>query len=168
MSWLRALAAAAGLAGIAWLVHEVGPRVLWAQLQALSWRAPVLVLPYGLVAILDGAGWRYAFPGRLPTLWRCVAVRLAGEAVNATTPTATLGGEPVKAWMMSRSDVPTSEGLVSVLVAKTTLVVSHLGFLALGLALAATLAPAASALLTSMAVLTGGGMLAIGGFVWAQ
>jgi len=168
MRWLRALAAAAGLAGIAWLVHEIGPRALWAQLHALSWRAPVLVLPYGLVAILDGAGWRYAFPGRLPALWRCVAVRLAGEAVNVTTPTATLGGEPVKAWMMSRSDVPTPEGLVSVVVAKTTLIVSHLAFLALGLALTAALAPGASALLTSMAVLTGGGALAIGGFVWAQ
>jgi glycosyltransferase 2 family protein len=168
MRWLRALAAVAGVAVIAWLVREIGPRALWTQLEVLSWRGPVLVLPYGLVAVLDAAGWRYAFPGRLPPLPLCVAVRLAGEAVNVTTPTATLGGEPVKAWLMTRSGVPLAEGFVSVVIAKTTLVVSHLGFLVFGLMLAAAHARPASALLTSMAILTGVGMLAIGTFVWAQ
>jgi glycosyltransferase 2 family protein len=168
MRWVRALAAVAGVVVIAWLVREIGPQALWAQLETLSWRGPVLVLPYGLVAVLDAAGWRYAFPGRLPSLPLCVAVRLAGEAVNVTTPTATLGGEPVKAWLMTRRGVPIVDGLVSVVIAKTTLVVSHLGFLALGLMLAAARLRPASGLLTSMAVLTGVGMLAIGTFVWAQ
>lgn len=168
MSWLRALAGAAGVAAIGWLVWEIGPRALGVQLRDLSWRLPILFLPYALVAVLDAAGWRYAFPGRLPSLPLLIAVRLAGEAVNVTTPTATLGGEPVKAWLLTRAQVPFEEGLVSVVIAKTALVVSHLGFLALGLALAAWRPPAASALLAVMGTLMGVGIVAIGGFVWAQ
>jgi hypothetical protein len=118
MTWLRALAAAAGVAVLGWLVWEIGPDTLGQQFRTLSWRLPVLFLPYALVAILDAAGWRYAFPGRLPSLPLLVAVRLAGEAVNVTTPTATLGGEPVKAWLLTRARVPFEDGLVSVVVAR--------------------------------------------------
>jgi putative membrane protein len=168
MRWLRALALAAGVAVLGWLVWEIGPGALWAQLRALSWRLPVLLLPYALVAVLDAAGWRYAFPARLPALPLLVLVRLAGEAVNVTTPTATLGGEPVKAWLLARARVPLEEGLTSVVVAKTALVVSHLAFLALALVLAAGQAPAGSGLLGALATITGVGVVAVGGFVWAQ
>ena len=168
MTWLRPLAAIAGLAAIAWLIWEIGPHALWAQLRALSWRWPLLLLPHTSVAVFDAAGWRYAFPGRLPPLPLLVAVRLAGEAVNVTTPTATLGGEPLKAWLMTRARVPFEDGLVSIVIAKTALVVSHLAFLGVGLAVAFWQAPAASALLTVMVALMAVGVVAVGGFVWAQ
>src|SRR5262245_51964324 len=168
MTWLRALAAAAGVAVLGWLVREVGPAALWAQLSALSWRLPVLLLPYALVAVLDASGWRYAFPGRLPPLPRLIAARLAGEAVNVTTPTATLGGEPVKAWLLTRTGVPLEDGLASVVVAKTALVVSHLVFLGLALVLALGLAPAGSGFFGVLAAITGVGIVAVGGFLWAQ
>ncbi len=168
MRRLRILAAAAGLAGLGWLVWEIGPAALAAEFRDLSWRFPVLLLPQALVAVLDGAGWRYAFPGRLPPLPLLVAVRLAGEAVNSTTPTATIGGEPVKAWMLTRAGVPFREGLVSVLVAKTALVGSHLGFLALGVALAARRAPPGSGLVRVLLALTAVGAVLVAGFVWAQ
>lgn len=168
MTLARALAAIAGLAVIAWLVWEVGPATLAAEFRELSWRLPVLLLPYGLVAILDAAGWRYAFPGRLPPLPLLIVTRLAGEAVNVTTPTATLGGEPVKAWLLTRAGIPFGEGLTSVVVAKTALVLSHIAFLGLGLALAFWQGLPTPTLLVLMAVLTGVGALAVGGFVWAQ
>jgi putative membrane protein len=168
----RALAALAGLAVLAWLVWEIGPGVLLAELERLSWRLPVLLLPYALVAVLDAAGWRYAFPGRLPPLALLVPARLAGEAVNVATPAATLGGEPVKAWLVARTHVPLSEALASVVVAKTALVVSHVLFIALALVLVldpTRPAPAASpALVNAMIVLAVVGALAIAGFVWAQ
>ncbi len=165
---LRALAAAAGVAVIAWLVWEVGPASLVAGARELSWRLPILFLPYALVAFLDAAGWRYAFPGRLPRLSVLVAARLAGEAVNVTTPTATLGGEPLKAWLVTRERIPIEEGLVSVVVAKTALVVSHIAFLVVGLVLAFGRAQRSPAVLTFMVILTGIGVAAVGGFIWAQ
>jgi putative membrane protein len=164
----RALAALAGVAVFAWLVWEIGAGVLVASVAELSWRLPLALLPYALVAALDAAGWRYAFPGRMPPVPLLAAARLAGEAVNLTTPTATLGGEPVKAWLLARSRVPLDEGLVSVVVAKTALVVSHLVFVALAVALAAGQAAASAAFLTAMAGLTAVGAVAVGGFIFTQ
>ncbi|HEV8674843.1 MAG TPA: flippase-like domain-containing protein [Methylomirabilota bacterium] len=168
MTLLRVLAAAAGLAVIGWLWWDIGPDVLVAQVRALSWRLPVVFLPYTLIALLDAIGWYYNFLGRRPSVPLLMAVRLAGEAVNLTTPTATLGGEPVKAWLLTRAGVPLEEGLLSVVIAKTALVVSHIGFLVVGLTLAFWLVPPTPGLRTFMVVLTGVGVAAIGGFVWAQ
>jgi putative membrane protein len=168
MSRGRALAAAAGVAVIVWLVAEIGAAPLIASFSQLSWRIPLCFLPYALVAVLDAVGWRYAFPARMPGVPLLVAARLCGEAVNLTTPTATLGGEPLKAWLLARAHVPFEEGLVSVVVAKTALVVAHLGFVAFAVALAAQRAAAPPALLTAMAVVTLVGAVAIGGFVWTQ
>lgn len=168
IGWARALATLAGLGVVAWLVWEIGPAVLVAEMRRLSWRLGLLVLPQALVSLLDAAGWRYAFPGRLPGLATLVGARLAGEAVNDTTPTGTLGGEPVKAWLLARAHVSFEEGLASVVVAKTAFVASQLAFLTLGLALAASRLRPAPALLTFMALLLAVGVVAIGGFVWAQ
>lgn len=168
MRGLRALAALGGLAVAAWLVWEVGPVALAGEMRRLSWRLPLLVLPQALVSLLDAAGWRWAFPGRRPPLGTLIAVRLAGEAVNDTTPTATLGGEAVKAWLLTRARVPLDQGLASVVVAKTAFVAAQVGFLALGLGLVAWRFQPAPALLTLMAGLLGGGIVAVGGFIWAQ
>jgi putative membrane protein len=164
----RALAAFAGLAVLAWLVWEIGAGVLMASLSELSWRLPLVLAPYALVAALDAAGWRYAFPGSMPPVPLLAAARLAGEAVNLATPTATLGGEPVKAWLLARRRVPLDEALVSVVVAKTALVVSHLVFVAAAVAVAAGQAAASAAFLGVMGGLTAAGTIAVGGFILTQ
>jgi putative membrane protein len=167
-SILRTLAALAGVAVLAMLLREVGVATLIDQARMLGWGLPLVFVPYALVATLDATGWRYAFPGRLPPVPRLVLARLAGEAVNVTTPTATLGGEPIKAWLLTQAGVPLNEGLVSVVVAKTALVVSHLAFVGAAVVLAAWRVPPAPAILTAMTLITGVGVVAIGGFVWAQ
>ena len=168
MSGLRALAALAGLGVVAWLTWEVGPAALATEMRQLSWRLGLLMLPQSLVTVLDAVGWRYAFPDRMPGLALLVGARLAGEAVNDTTPTGTVGGEPLKAWLARRAGVPFDEGIASVVIAKTALVASQLGFLALGLALAGWRLHPASALVNVMTILLAAGMIAVGGFIWAQ
>jgi uncharacterized protein (TIRG00374 family) len=61
-------------------------------------------------------------------------IRLAGEAVNSVTPTAAVGGEPVKAWMLRPHGIPTAEGMASVVITKTALVASQSLFTAIGVA----------------------------------
>jgi uncharacterized protein (TIRG00374 family) len=74
--------------------------------------------------------------------------RLAGEAVNYVTPTASIGGEPVKAWILSRRHgVPMQEGMASVVIAKTTFTFSMLLFVAIGLAVALATQPSSSKLM---------------------
>lgn len=112
-------------------------------------------------------GWRFAFPGPLPPVSTLLPVRLAGEAFNVMTPTATLGGEPVKVYLLM-SRVSLEEGLVSVIISKTTLVVAQGCFLLMGIALAPRLLPSESPLLMWMVGLAVLGIVAIGGFILAQ
>ncbi|HSE95895.1 MAG TPA: lysylphosphatidylglycerol synthase domain-containing protein [Methylomirabilota bacterium] len=160
----------AGLAVAAWLVWRVGLETLVAQLSGLGWGLGLIMLPHVIVSVLDAAGWRYAFPGRLPALGPLIAIRLAGEAVNGTTPTGSMGGDAVKVWLVGRvgAGVRLGESLVSVVVAKTTLLGAQVAFLALGFVVAWQLIGIPRAVTVFLGVLTGLGVLAVGGFLWAQ
>jgi hypothetical protein len=159
-----------GLVVAAWLVWQVGPRTLAGQLSGLGWQLWLIMLPHVVVSVLDAGGWRYAFPGRLPALGPLIAIRLVGEAVNGTTPTGTVGGDAVKVWLVDHAGagVRFAESLVSVVVAKTMLLGAQVAFLALGLVAAWRLLEAPRAVISLLAVLTGVGALAVGGFLWAQ
>lgn len=158
----------AGLAVVGYLVHSVGPATIIDAVSRLSWRlAIVLWFPYSLTATLDAAAWRFAFPGRVPPFSKLWSARLAGEAVNATTPTASVGGEPVKVYLL-RYWVSPVEGLASVIVDKTTLVVGQGLFLIFGLTLAHTVVPASGPVLTTMTILLAVEALAVSGFVIVQ
>src|SRR5262249_16717926 len=136
---LRALVPLAGLAVVAYLVWDVGPAQVWETVRALSWRLGlVLLIPYGLTTTVDTVAWRLAFPARRPRFAATWGARIAGEAVTLPTPAAWVGGEPVKAYLL-RPWVPLSEGLVAIVIDKTTIVCGQGLFLALGLVLATTL-----------------------------
>ena len=83
---------------LGWLLHHTGFEPVWQRLQVLGWWAPLVFLPYLVVAIADARGWRLALPsatrGRIP-LPGLMLTRMAGEAVNSLTPAAALG-EPVR------------------------------------------------------------------------
>jgi len=86
-----------GFGVVAYLVHRVGLSTILDAITTLSWRLLVVMcFPYALTSTLDTAAWRFAFPGRVPPFRKLWTARLAGEAVNATTPTASVGGEPVR------------------------------------------------------------------------
>jgi putative membrane protein len=165
---LRPLLLAVAVGFIGYLVHEVGPATIWDAIRTLSWRLlVVLCFPYALVATLDTLGWRFAFrrsPAPFAVLFRA---RLAGEAVNLTTPTASVGGEPVKAYLL-RPHVPLAEAFAAVIVDKTTLVVGQGLFLLIGLLLAPLLVPLSTPIMTGMAILLTVEALAVGGFVYVQ
>ena len=57
---------------------------------------------------------------------------MAGEAVNGFTPTATVGGEPVKAHLLRAFGVPGAEAMATVVVARTALVASQTAFVTAG------------------------------------
>jgi Lysylphosphatidylglycerol synthase TM region len=87
-----------GIALLGLLVTRIGVSAIGTAFERLSWRLLIVVcFPFVLVNIFDTLGWRFALPsGRVPFI-TLFAARLTGEVFNATTPTASLGGEPVKA-----------------------------------------------------------------------
>ena len=144
---LRLILAAAGALLIGYLILLIGPEAIWSAFRTLSWRLiVVLVFPTCLVVVADTLAWRFTFPTPPRSFARLLGVRLAGEAVNLATPTASVGGDLVKAYLL-RPAVPLREGLASVIVDKTTGVASQVLALAAGLVVAALLSTPTALLL---------------------
>jgi putative membrane protein len=168
MKWMKLLLLLVGLGLLAALVLTNQPTEIFAFMARLSWRLGILVcFPAPLVMIFDTLGWRFAFlRDRVP--FRTLAlVRLAGEAFNLVTPTAALGGEAIKAWLL-RGTVALDESIPSIVVAKTTILIAQGLFLLLGIVLARHSALASSPLLWAMLGLLAIEVLGLGGFVVAQ
>jgi putative membrane protein len=157
-----------GVALLAVLVVRNDPAAIFASIVQLSWRvAIVLCFPVVLVMVFDTLGWRFAFLGTRVPFRTLFGVRLAGEAFNLATPTAALGGEAVKVWLL-RGLVPLDASVPSVIVAKTTITIAQGLFLLFGVGLAWTLTGPASPLLYAMLWLLAIETAALAGFVVAQ
>ena len=147
---------------------RVGPGAVAPLFAELSWYLPLIVVfPYGLMTALDTLGWRFAFRRDAVPFRSLLSARLAGEAFNMTTPTASVGGEAVKAWFI-RPYVPLTESLPSVVIAKTTITIGQALYLAGGLVMAVAVLPRTSTLLQVMQWLLGLELLGVGGFVTIQ
>ena len=133
---IRLLFLAAGLVVLGGLVWHVGLSQIWETVERVGFVAfCIILIPLLVVYLLDAYGWSLTL-GRWTDrvgFVRLFMVRMAGEAINVTTPTAMLGGEPVKAYLLTRYEVPMVEGLASVVTAKTIMVVAQILFMLSGL-----------------------------------
>ena len=139
MNLFKKIIFTAAAALFVWIIARTGPMLIWRQIQSLNWLILVVIFAYLIVYYLDTMGWRMAFRKevKLPNLWRFFLARQAGEAINYTTPSAYIGGEPVKAMVLKRRyGVNIVDGLSSVVIAKTTLFLSKVVFLLMGVVLA--------------------------------
>ncbi len=121
---------------LALLLYHAGIGPVLAQLGALGWGAPLILVPYALIACCDAAGWRCTLPERVAErvpFFVLYFARMAGEAVNSLTPTA-VTGEPVKAHLLRPWGVSGADGVASIVIAKTALTVAQVFFILLGLA----------------------------------
>jgi putative membrane protein len=165
---LRPLLLAAGLVFVAWLVWDLGPAAVWATIHALSWRLGLVALfPFCAAVALDTLGWRVLLPDCRVSWISLAAARLAGEAVNLLTPTASLGGEPLKGYLV-RDRLPLDLGLASVVVDKTTVVMGQAIFLAAGLGVALLALQPSRAVTIAIAVLLVTETVCVSGFALMQ
>ena len=163
----RALSLALVLAGaalLATLLHAVGIARLAAELRALGWAAAAVVALELVVDACNTLAWRQTLAPPVG-LARLFWIRQAGTAVNQLTPTATVGGEVVKTWLL-RPGVPAAEAVASLLATRTSyalaqalVVLAGLGVLAGRLDDAPGLVRAAGLVLAAM--LVGVGLLVV-------
>ncbi len=146
-----------GFALLGILIYQTGPMELAMHLRVLGWWAPFVFLPYAISSAFDAAGWRVTFVHFRPKLWLLYLARLIGEALNSITPTAYLGGEPVKAFVLQRFGVPLTEGATSVILAKTTLTIAQIAFVIVGVALYMVRSDAGLATVPTVVILAAAG-----------
>jgi glycosyltransferase 2 family protein len=125
-----------GALAVGGLLYYVGVGEVADLLASLGWYAPLIVVPYGVISLFDALGWKRALSDhgrRQVSLWRVYCIRHAGEAISNLTPTAGLGGEPLKAYLLRRHGVEAGDGVASVVIAKTAVVCSQFVFTLIGL-----------------------------------
>lgn len=123
------------LLGVVLLETDLGE--LWHQVAAVGVSGMALVmLVYALYFGADALSWQIVLPAvPIDTRWigRIYIVRMIGEAYNNITPTASLGGEPIKAWLLKANwGIALRDSGASLVIAKTTSMFSLVLFVAIG------------------------------------
>ncbi len=138
---LRVLAGAVGVGLFGLLLWNVGITGVIDHLRQIGWLTPLILVPYAGIALLDAKGWACTIPktslataDRL-SLVRLALQRLAGEAVNQLLPTAQVGGEATKVYLLRTYGIAPEAGTASVVAAKTALTAAQIVFILLGLPL---------------------------------
>lgn len=110
----------------------VGPVNIYRHFCLLKWKVPLLLVPYTVVFVCDTLGWRYSFNESKISFKNLLAIRLAGESVNMMVPSAYFAGEPVKAYFLKKYNIPMTDGMASVVVSRTIMVITEIIFVMLG------------------------------------
>jgi len=109
-----------------------GPANIYQHFCLLKWKAPLLLLPYTLVFVLDTLGWKYSFKENKISFKNLLTIRLAGESVNMIVPSAYFAGEPVKAYFLKKHNIPMVDGVASVVISRTIMTITEILFVMLG------------------------------------
>lgn len=141
MKWLHRAALLAGVGLFAWVVVQVGPEHLWSEARTLGWGIALIVAVEGLGDLLHCCAWRLCFWPRYRRsplqLW---GAHLAGNAINFVTPTATLGGEVVRATLLPRH-IPATEVAASLTINRLTETISDMSITIIGVVMVLLLLP---------------------------
>ena len=146
--------AGAGLIGI--LIYKSGPEAVWQTIATLGPYAPLALIPYGFVYLLDTMGWRTSFPKTIRDsigFWKFGRIRWAGEATNYVIPTAYVGGEALKVYLLSQLGATATQGATSAVTSKTCQTIAQVIFLACGAILAYQHLPSESPLRLGMGLI---------------
>jgi glycosyltransferase 2 family protein len=132
----------AGVVLFVFLIRRIGPHSVLENLRLIGWGFFLIVAQEALAATANTLGWRHAFrqPCAAIPFRQLFAARVAGDGINCVTPTATIGGEFVRARMIDGVADATAVW-ASVAVAKITQTVAQAVFILLGLLFVATHTP---------------------------
>ena len=129
---LERLALAAGAGLFLWLLHRIGLAVVWSSLARLGWGFSAILILESVVVLLATLAWRQTLPkDRHVPFVSLLAMRVAGDGVNALAPAAVVGGELVRAGLLSRF-VGRAEAIGSVGLAALTQFLSQILFVGVG------------------------------------
>jgi glycosyltransferase 2 family protein len=133
----QTLAVALGALGVLILLWRIDLAAVRAALVHVGWGLP-LILGQEIVAhVFNALGWRFAFArddAPAFSLTELLRLRVAGDAINYLTPTATIGGEVARTAMLSDARGAETK-TVAVIIAKSTQTLAEVFFIVAGLGL---------------------------------
>ncbi|MBI4425307.1 MAG: flippase-like domain-containing protein [Elusimicrobia bacterium] len=143
MKTFEKIVLAVGLATLALLLWKMDAAAVFALVTQVGWGLAFIIVQEVVAHVFNAVGWRLAFPpreaGSFP-LGELIRLRVAGDAVNYLTPSATIAGEVARTAMLNDSHGAQARA-GSVLVSKVTQALAQLVFSLGGLALFAAQLP---------------------------
>lgn len=132
----------AGAVAAGWLLSSHG-EAIYASLTQLGWSALLYLGVTGTGHVIHTLGWQSTILQKpLPLgFWHLWAVRLSGEALNKVTPFASLGGEPLKAHLLTLHGVGGDKAFLSIVLSRYAHTLAQVAFVLTGVALAVSLRP---------------------------
>jgi uncharacterized protein (TIRG00374 family) len=125
---------AGGLVVFALLLWKTRLDTVAELLWKARWAFPLVFVPYALVVVCETLGWGFAFPvGRSVPFRTLLRLTVAAKAIQFLTPSIMQAGEFMKVHLLRGSGVTVDVAVASVVIAKTTITVAELLFIALGL-----------------------------------
>ncbi len=118
------------------LIRQGAPHVIAAFASAGWWIAAVAIYHLVVPVLLDAVAWWALFPkAERPSLWQLSWMRWIGESVSTLVPSATVGGDVVRARLAALHGASIPTAAASVLVDITLGVFVQIAFTLLGLGL---------------------------------
>jgi uncharacterized protein (TIRG00374 family) len=132
------LAAGVTLLGVILYYTDLGE--VWSRLQQMGWRGMAAFLAVHVLGFSGLAlSWLLALPSKPVTprwMYRFWKVMMVGAALEAVTPLAGLGGEPVKAVLVKRHyGISFKDASASLMATRTTDLMAQVVFLVIGFSL---------------------------------
>jgi hypothetical protein len=117
-------------------VRTIGVGTLVGDLRTIGWSLAGILMVESLSVLINTTGWVLGFPAgeRTVSVSRLLSARLAGDAVNYLTPSATVGGELLRIRLLA-PDVAPDVRWASVSAAKIGQSLAQAVFLLLGVAI---------------------------------
>ncbi len=136
---MQRVAFAAGVVFLGWLVFRIGPDTVLPSLAEVGWGFALIVAFFGISVLANTASLRCMLPepGRRMPLRTLAPVLVAGDAVNAVTPTATVAGGLLRVSLLTPG-ITTPGALAAVGLAAMTQFVAQVLFVLSGLPAALT------------------------------
>jgi uncharacterized protein (TIRG00374 family) len=125
----KALVVALAVALFSWYVAQLGPAQVWQVIAGLGMSAPLVLIPYFVVYIVDCLAWSQTLLSRNASFLTRFRIRWAGESVNNLVPTAYVGGEAAKVMLLRPYGISAHDGTVAAVVSKTAQTVAQLLFI---------------------------------------
>jgi len=165
----KTLALLLGLALLGWYLSQTDLNAVWTSLKSLGWLAPLALVPYFIVYILDCLGWRYTFAKDLATsFWTLFRVRWTGEAMNNIVPSAYVGGEALKIYLLKKHGVSGNAATSSAVVSKTAQTVAQVLYIVLASVAFMYVGGDNPGLRAGMMLVLICGVLVVAGLIWIQ
>ena len=116
----KVLLLAAGLALFGWYLAGIGLDSVWRAILSLGPWAPLVLVPYFVVYLIDCLAWSQTLPRistaiPFPSLLR---IRWSGESLNNLIPSAYVGGEALKVYLLRSRGITGTEGAMKVFLSK--------------------------------------------------